>query len=136
MCFHLPASLPLKGARTSEVQLSLHQLNARSFHRLSLHYIMQPGPYAPLMITRGKFLTHPPCFEWGVQLEDLLANSVGKNDYFWMWFCFRRYYSYHQETGWKRRGVGGGRADAALDAILQILDILSHLLWERWDELL
>lgn len=55
----------------------------------------------------------------------LLAAALG-NDYFWMWLCFCRYYSYHRETGRNE-----GAANAALDVISQILAIVSHPLWEN-----
>lgn len=88
---------------------------------ITLHHAVQA--YSPQMITQDIFLTHPPCFQWRLELE---------NDYFWMRFCFRRHYSYRRETSRNE----GGAANAALHAILQILDILSHPPWERWDKLL
>ncbi len=50
-------------------------------------------------------------------METVASRPFGKQlweyDYFWMRLCFRRYYSYHQETGRNE-----GAANAAPDAIL------------------
>lgn len=118
------------GTKASEVQRD--QLNGFSFHWRSLHYIMQPyntQACSPLMTTQDEFLTHPPLFSMET---GPFGNQLLENDYFWMRLCFRRYYSYHQETGWNE----GGGLMPLWTPFLQILDVLSHPLWERWDKLL
>lgn len=138
LCFCLSVSLCLLSLRRQavvgtwacEVQFSLSQLNGFSFHWLSLHDVMQPyttQACSPLTITQHntEFLTHLLVFSGGSSYETFWQIAL-ENDYFWMQLCFCRYYSYHHETGRNE-----GAANAALDVILQILDILSHPLWER-----
>ena len=129
-CLYVSPSLTAAGTPASEVQLGFGQLNGLSFFAGS-HCITSCSPGLLTTNDNKTNFSHIPLLSMETPASGPFGTQRWKNDYSWMWLCFRRYYSYHQETGRNE-----GAANAALDVISQILDILSHLLWERWDELL